>query len=261
MEWSFVAVGPVKADVEVPAGRVELQAVARDEVRVALEPRGSASRRATELIEASRVSLDDGRLTVHVPSRSFKNVELLCTVVLPEGSCLAVKTASADVHCPGRLGDFKASVASADVTLGTVDGNVVLATASGDLCCESVGARLEVKGASADVTVSRARGPVEIALVSGDVRIAEADSSLRLDTASGDLRLGCAHEGEITANSASGDMRIGVAAGVGAYLDVSSLSGEMTCTLPVKEVSPPNATLRITCRTLSGDVRVESAAS
>lgn len=259
MEWSFTTTGPVDARVDLPTGQIDVESAAQDEVHVSLEPRKPGSRRALEMIEASTVTFESGRLRVHVPSRPFKNADLYCTIVFPEGSSLEVKTASADVRCSGRIGSFSGSVASADVILGEVDGDVVLATASGDFRCESISEGLSVKGASADITVGKVAGPVDIGLASGDIHLEGADSSVKVHTASGDLHVGRASHGDINASTVSGDLRIGVAAGTSAFLDLSSLSGEMTCTLPIQEGSPAEAMLRITCHTMSGDVRIESA--
>ncbi len=261
MEWSFASAGPIEANVEVPSGLVDVQPVSRDGIEVSLEPRHPTSRRAMELVEASKVSFDNGRLHVHVPSRTFKNAEILCTIVLPEGSALVVKTASAVVRCSGKVGDLSATVASGDITLEDVEGELVVATASGDLQCRSVASRLKVKGASSDVTIGRVGGPVDISLASGDVEIGDAATSLRVHTASGDLHLCRAHEGEIVVRNASGDITIGVAPGISAYLDIASMSGDMSCTLPFEETSAAEAKLQITCQSMSGDVRIEAASA
>ncbi|MGH9299659.1 MAG: DUF4097 family beta strand repeat-containing protein, partial [Acidimicrobiales bacterium] len=61
-------------------------------------------------------------------------------------------------------------------------------------------------------------------------------------------------------DSASGDVVIGVANGVGAHLDVTTVSGESRCTLPFED-GTGTALLSIRCRTLSGDVVIRSAAA
>ncbi|MGO9559494.1 MAG: DUF4097 family beta strand repeat-containing protein [Acidimicrobiales bacterium] len=261
MEWSFASAGPIEANVELAAGRVDLQPRGDNEIEVALEPMRASSRRAAELIEAATVVFENGRLRVKVPTRAFNNADLLCTIALPEGSSISVSTASADVRSAGRTGDFHANTASGDVTLEQVDGELMVNSASGDLRCRQVASRLKMKGASSDVVIGSVGGPVDLVLASGDVDIDVAGSSVKVHTASGDLHLGRVEEGEITVRTASGDIAIGVAPGVGAYLDVASLSGDMTCTLPFQEAVAGDAKLRITCQTGSGDVRIHAASA
>lgn len=262
MEWSFVAVGPVHANLEVPAGRVDVRpaAEAGAPVLVSLEPERPGSRRAEEQIAASRVTFAAGQLEVSVPSRSFKTTGIVCRVDLPPGSSLAVTSASADVSCTGTVADCSVTTASGDVALGDVEGDLRVVTASGDVRCGHVASRLDVKGASSDVRVASVGGRAEIVVASGDVEVGDAAASVQVASRSGDCSVRRAREGEIRVDTASGDITVGVAAGVGAYLDVKTLSGDMSCTLPFDETEPGDAKLRIVCNTASGDIEIMSAA-
>lgn len=259
MDWSFVAVGSVRADVDLPAGELDIEPAGDNEVQVSLEPLGSGSRRAEELIAASTVAFEDGRLRVHVPSRIAHNTELRCVLSLPERSALSAKAASADIRADCPLGDFSAAVASGDVTLAEVAGELVMSSASGDLRCRSVSGRLKVKAASADVTVGTVTGPVEISLASGDVELSQAAGDAKINTASGDIKVGCVAEGRITLRSASGDISVGVAEGANAYLDVTTVSGDLSSSLPLQQEAAGEARLRITCHTMTGDIEIHSA--
>ena len=243
MEWTFEAAGPVEADIVVPAGRVEIEGGSTDRIVVHLTPTGESSRRANDVIAAADVTLANEKLRVHVPRRKFQSVEVLCRIVVPEGSRVASKTASADLHSTGRLGAVRATTASGDVSLADVDSDVLVTSASGDFSCLAVGGSLRVRGASGDVSVRRAGGNVDISVASGDVDIADAATEVKARTASGDIRVGRAHAGRLSADSASGDIVVGVAAGVGAYVDVATLSGAMACSLPLEETSPEEAAL------------------
>jgi DUF4097 and DUF4098 domain-containing protein YvlB len=260
MEWSFAGAGAVQAEVELPSGEIELRPVGDGELRVSLAPFGSGGRRAEELIEASEVSFAEGRLRVHVPQRPFRSTGLKCTILLPSRSSVRARTASADIQAGGTLGDFSSDLASGDVDLGRIEGELVFTGASGDLRCEVVTGRLKVKGASSDVSVKSVGGPAEITLASGDVRIGDLMASLRAATASGEVELGCVHAGKVSVQSASGDISIKVAPGVGAYLDLTSLSGQIDCELPMNESLERAADLTLSCRTMSGDVRISAAA-
>jgi hypothetical protein len=260
MERVFEADGPVDADVVVPAGSIEVERAEGNQVVVLVEPqRGSA--RADELVAETDISFADGKLRVHVPERALRNVEVRCRLRLPEGSALSTKTASADVGSTVSLRSFDGATASGDTALRDVTRDLTLKSASGDLVCESVGGRLRLRSASGDVSVRQVAGDVELALASGDVHIVDALSSVDVKSASGDVRLDCVRHGRVRAQTASGDVTVGVAEGVGAYLDVTTVSGDTRCTLPFQERAPGGAAaLEIVARTVSGDVIVRGAA-
>jgi Putative adhesin len=256
MQWKFEVNGPVDADLQVPAGYVEIEA--GDRVEVVLEPVNDSSR-ADEVIAASEVSCNGGKLKVNVPTRRFRSVDVACRIVMPEGSQVLAKTASADVRAPLRLAGFDGTTASADIRLGEVEKSVSLSSASGDFDADQIGGKMRARSASGDVSVRRVVGEVDISLASGDVAIGDAATSVRVRSASGDVRVGCAHSGKLKLETASGDITVGVAPGVGAYLDVESMSGDMSCTLPVSESSAEKATLELICRSASGDIEIRGA--
>ncbi|MGH9303676.1 MAG: DUF4097 family beta strand repeat-containing protein [Acidimicrobiales bacterium] len=258
MKWDFKTTGPIEADVSLGSGLLEVRAAAGDELTVSLEAFGRESRRAQEVIEASEVTFGDGRLRVHVPTRPFKAVEVHCELCVPGGSSLGLRSASADLRCGVRLGALSAKTASGDVEIDRAD-KVSFSSASGDLDCKQVDRALLVKAASSDVSVQSLDGEADLSLASGDIELGAVTGSLRVNTASGDVSVGRAGKGRLVVNTASGDVSVGVAAGIGAYLDATSLSGEMTCELPMQERSVDEAALEIVCRTMSGDIRIGAA--
>jgi hypothetical protein len=256
MQWTFDVTEPVDADLQVPAGYVEIEAGERIEVE--LEPINGSSR-GEEVIAASEVTYSGGKLKVHVPTRRFRSVDIACRIVMPERSQVLAKTASADVRAPLRLRGFDATTASGDMHVGEVEKSVSVSSASGDFGAEEVGGKVRAKTASGDISVRRAGGEVDISLASGDVEIGDAATSVRVRSASGDVRVRCARSGKVRVETASGDISVGVAPGVGAYLDIESMSGDMSCTLPVQETSAEGATLELVCRSASGDIEIEGA--
>lgn len=256
MEWSFDRVDPVEADVEIPAGRTEVVASQDGRIVVVLEPSSSS---CSELVESAEVTMSNGRLVVHVPSRLIGRGEVRCRLTLPEESSLWYRSASAPLRCEVPLAALEAKTASGDVNVRDVRGDATLNSASGDLSCGEVGGRTTVKTASGDVRVGHAGGELRASLASGDLEVGDSAASLEVTTASGDVRVTCARSGRLKATSASGDIVIGVAPGVGAYLDVTSVTGDMDCDLPFGEAQPQAAELQIVCRTVSGDVRIEAA--
>ncbi len=257
MEWTFSSPGPVEAHVEVPAGDVEVRPSPDGQVVVVLEP---ASGRARQLVESAAVTMSGDRLDVRVPSNIVNRGSVHCVITLPDTSSISYRTASADLRCTIELARLDARTASGAVSVPAVGGDVSLTSASGDLDCGEVGGRLTVKSASGDVRVQRLGAHGVVSLASGDVEVGELAGSLRVNTASGDVWVRRAGAGRVDANTASGDIAIGVAPGVGAHFDVTSISGEMQCGLPVEEAELGAAQLEIVCRTVSGDVRIGAAA-
>lgn len=259
MEWEYEASGPIEADIGVPAGVIDVAGATDGMLRVTLDALRSGQR-AHELAAAADVSFTDGRLRVEVPEWRFRNVEVRCTVLLPEGSALTTRTASAGLRCPVRLRRFSGTTASGDMALGDVKTDVTVKSASGDVRCGDVGGSLQARTASGDVSVHRTAGEVHVAMASGDLEIADAGGPVKAELASGDVRIGRASSGRVQVSTASGDVIVGVAAGVGAYLDVTTVSGDTSTTLPFTEEAVGAAGLEIVCRTVSGDVAIRRAA-
>jgi len=174
------------------------------------------------------------------------------------GGDVSVKTASGDVQVDRADGDLTAESASGDITAGTVTGAAQLTSASGDVRFGAAGGDVSVKTASGDVQVDRADGDLTAESASGDVHAGEIGGSARVRTASGDARIGSVRAGEADVNTVSGDISVAVPAGVGVYLDLSSMTGDVRSDLAPAEVSN-SAELTVSCRSISGDIRISTA--
>ena len=239
--WEFPANGPVRLQVRVPSGDVTVSAAATQTATVTLDAHRH-SQKAEDYIAGTRVEFDHGTLSILAPERSGlgRHGSLMVAVELPEGSSGRIETASADVRCTGPL-------AALDVR-----------TASGDVGAERVTDEARVDTASGDVAVGRA-GEATVEAMSGDVHIGRADDGLSVRTASGDVHVEAVTGSRAEVTSASGDIRVGVAPGIGVRLDLSSLSGTVSCDLePAEETD--GADMILHCRTISGDVLVSRAA-
>jgi len=258
MEWTFPASGPLKADLELAAGSVELELSATDEVRVQLETLGRDNDSARDQIANASVACDGSRLDVRVPKRKLREASLRLRVLVPPASSLRVRTASADVSCAGAVATFEAKTSSGDVTVQDGCDAANISTASGDVRLAAVLGEVDVQTASGDVVTGSIGGRASVTTASGDIRLASIAHDGRLRSASGDIAVGCAYEGDLSVNTASGDVRIGVGAGVGAWLDLITVSGDSQCTLTTEGEGEAAAELRISCRTVSGDILVHS---
>jgi hypothetical protein len=258
MEWTFPASGALKADLELSAGQVEVALHATDEILVLLEPLGRENDGVREQIANTSVACDGGRLDVHVPKRKLREASLRLRVLIPAGSSVRVRTSSADVACDGPMSAFEGKTASGDIVLRDDCESASIATASGDVRLLNVLGQLDVACASGDVTARNIGGRVTVTTASGDIRLGSIAHDARTRSASGDITIACAYDGELSVNTASGDVRVGVGTGVGAWLDLVTVSGDSRCTLPAEAEGSNAATLRISCRTVSGDILVHS---
>src|SRR6266516_3679626 len=112
----------------------------------------------------------------------------------------------------------------------------VLNAASADIRCSGQLGSLDARTASGSVTTERMTGPVSINTASGDVLLDDAAA-------------------DVAVNTASGDVGIAIPAGIGVYLDLSAISGDVSSDLEPAD-SSSDAALSLHCRSISGDVRI-----
>lgn len=257
--WEFPAEGPVQAEISLPAGSVHVTATQTGTVTVSLEP---VSRGGERLLADTEVSFDGGKLRVITPRRMsvFGNASMNLAVTLPPGSSVTAETASANVTCQGDLGGLGGKTASGDVAAERISGDIDFSTASGDVRLVEASGDVRVSTASGDLTVGRADGEIIAKSASGDVRITEAGQSATVKTASGDVRIERISGGLADTTTVSGDIVIAVAPDTGVYLDISTLSGDADSELDSTGGAEGDASLTISCRSVSGDVRITRAA-
>jgi DUF4097 and DUF4098 domain-containing protein YvlB len=258
--WEFPVSDPIILEAALPSGSIKVIAGPVTTATVSLTPSRSG-KRGEELIASTTVEFDAGRLTVTVPDRLrlLSSTSLDLTVQLPSGSSCQFKTASADISCTGEIGSLDARTASGDVTVDQVTGSASVNTASGDVRLGDAAATVQVNTASGDTEIGRAGDDVTVNSASGDLRIRHAEGSASARSASGDVRIDSISAGRGEVNTVSGDITIAVPAGIGVYLDLSALSGDVRSDLEPAG-SDGDAALSLQCRSVSGDVRVTRAA-
>jgi len=258
--WEFPAPEPISLEAKVPAGSITVNAAPVTMATVSLTA-PHAGKRGAELIAATTVEFDAGTLTVTVPDRlrllSSTSLDLL--VRLPHGSSCVLNAASADIRCSGQLGSLDARTASGSVTTERMTGPVSINTASGDVLLDDAAADVAVNTAAGDMGIGRAGGDVTVNSASGDLTVGRADGSAKIRTASGDVRIDCITAGSCEVTTVSGDVGIAIPAGIGVYLDLSAISGDVSSDLEPAD-SGSDAALSLHCRSISGDVRITRAA-
>jgi hypothetical protein len=260
--WEFPGSEPIDISISIPAGSVAVSAEPTEVTAVTLRA-SRGSRNAEQILADVQVTFDHGRLEIVQPKtrasllRGHTGLDL--TVKAPAGSRCTVRTASADAACVGELAELDAKTASGDVTVASVRGRLQVNTASGDVWIENAGATVDVNTASGDIRVRQAAGDVSVHSASGDVSVGLADSSVDANTASGDVEIGSVAAGRASVKTVSGDSVIGVAAGAGVYLDLSSVTGRITNQLAETDGVDDDVALEVTCRSVSGDIRITRA--
>jgi DUF4097 and DUF4098 domain-containing protein YvlB len=258
--WEFPVTGPIEAHINLPAGDVKVTAKQTETVRVSLS---AASKAGERLLEETEVSFEDDTLRVQVPRRITirGNASLDLAIELPEGSSVRAETASADLTLAGVLALLTAKTASGDVNADRVSGDVELSTASGDIRLEAATGEVRASTASGDANIGHAGGDITAKTTSGDVRIGQADRSVTAKTASGDVRVESIATGRADATTVSGDITVAVVPGVHVYLDISTLSGDVSSDLDSASGGGADGepSLTLSCRTVSGDVVIMRA--
>jgi len=269
--WDFDTPGPVRLDLEVPLGRIEIETEATETTHVELEALTSAGE---DLIAEALVECRDRAGThevrVFVPERrgwfiSFESdPHIRLHVTCPANAELAVRTKSADVTARGDYSSADVKTASGDVQLADVAGDARVKTASGDVALQRVGGQAQVNSASGDLAIERVDGDAKVQLVSGDVLIRDARASVHANTVSGDQRLEAVAEGVVESHSVSGDVWIGVRRGSRVHVDANTVSGSTSSELELSDAPADSGgdegpSLDVRAKTVSGDIAIARA--
>ncbi|MEQ4206311.1 DUF4097 family beta strand repeat-containing protein [Actinopolymorpha sp. B9G3] len=276
---TFPTPEPITLRLKLNSGEAHISAGPRTETEVEVLPSNPSNSRDVETAQHTAVEHRDGVVVVEAPDdRSFgRTGSITVRVSFPDGSAVRGSVASADVGADGRLGAVELHSASGDLRIDHA-GDVTIQTASGDVFCRQVDGDAKVQTASGDLQIATVAGRAQLSTASGDARLDDVGGDLRLQaasgdlqvgtiggsvdakTASGDVRIGSVRQGEASVDAASGDIQVGIAAGTAAWLDLSSLSGDVSSALDqADEPDDSELTVSVRARTLSGDISIVRA--
>jgi len=277
---TFSTPGPVRLDLDMPAGEIEIETANTDETHVVLEA-VSTNEQVQEMVAAARIESsrrgDVFHVTVEVRTRhgvwiSFSGgpdirlgtPDMRLRISCPAGAELDVKTKSADLEAQGEYGDVDIKTASGDLSIENAR-NAHVKTASGDVHFETVGGILDVKTVSGDVHVAAVAGSANFQVVSGDVFVHDAGGSISGTSVSGDQRYEAVVNGRVELRAVSGDIGIGIRRGSRVFIDANTVSGSTSSEFeladaPAQPAPAEDAPLvEVYAKTVSGDVRLERA--
>jgi len=255
-----------RIEIDNMKGRIQVRAWDRNEVRVT----GTLGDGVEKLV----VDGDRGNLEVRVeyPKRmgSWRNdrtgpTELLLQV--PLQASLDIESVSADIDVAGvASGDLNVDTVSGQVTVAAAPGNADLNSVSGDLHVTLNSNEVSVETVSGDVLLNgRLKGQVHGETVSGQLSIdsnGEALRRLTTSTVSGDTTIHAALSdgGEIKSDTVSGDLRLRLPRSLNARVSAESFSGELRApgAKIQKEEFGPGSSFEQRYGSGSGEIQLES---
>ena len=189
----------------------------------------------------------------------FRHTKAHLRLAVPDGLTFVIKTGSAGVSISAAIGRSKIISGSGDITIGNavdLDCN----TGSGDISVARVdGSAARLNSGSGDISISEAYCPLTAKSGSGDVVAKSVQDDLRANSGSGDIGI-ASTSGSVDLRSASGSLTVGVADELPAWLDLSSVSGDIRIALEsTAQPGPGERYISVRARTASGDIAIHRA--
>jgi hypothetical protein len=227
--------------VENPAGSIELQGEAREDLELTVQYRvwGGSADAVRKIIAALRIEVleQDGRLLLR-PMHAERSIDG------PRPSWLDGARLSIDLHVrtPATL-PIAASVTRDRLVAVDCRGDLILAATSGDVEVRQLDGALEAGVTSGTLRVSDVKGDVELTATSGDLDLRRVEGSGVLHSVTGSMRVEQV-AGNLEIESTGGEL---VVAAVGGRLELISGSGDVA-------IREPGGDLKVNCA--SGDLSV-----
>lgn len=255
-----------RVEIENLKGRIEVKAWDRNEVKVTGSLGDGVERLVVDggganlRIEA-KYPKDWGRgrnrtgpttLIVQVPLQASLEIESVAASVHVEG------VASQELEIDSVSGDVVVAAAPGRASIETVSGNQTLTlNSSGEVSSDSVSGEVLLRG--------RLKGNVDVETVSGNVQVdsrGEAISGFSADSVSGDVtaRIGLANGAQMRGETVSGDFTLHLPRALSARVEAESFSGSLSApgAKVEREEFGPGSSLRTRYGSGAGEIRVET---
>jgi len=227
--------------VENPAGNIELQGEAREDLELTVQYRvwGGSADAVRAAIGKLRIDVleQDGRLRLR-PMHAERGIDG------PRPSFLDGARLSIDMHLrlPAKL-RTAATVTRDRLVALDLQGDLVLAATSGDVEVRKLGGSLEAGVTSGILRISDVKGDVALTTTSGDLDLRRVQGRAVLQSVTGSMRVEQVM-GDLEIESTSGELLV---TAVGGNLELISGSGDVA-------IRKPGGDLRVNCA--SGDLSV-----
>ena len=212
------------------------------------------------LEEQIQIRQDRDWLRISCPQQFFRHTKADLRLDVPDGLDYVIKTGSADISISAAIGRSKIVSGSGNITVGNAmdldcsagSGNISVARMDGN------GSR--VRTGSGDVSVGEVNGPITAKSGSGAVLVKSLrGATLQANSGSGDISV-AATSGSVDLRSASGSLTVGIADDLPAWLDLSSVSGDIRIGLEsTNQPEPGEPYITLRARTASGDISIYRA--
>ncbi|WP_326741044.1 DUF4097 family beta strand repeat-containing protein [Streptomyces sp. NBC_01022] len=214
----FETPAPVRAILDIPAGRVRVVAAEQADTTVDILPADASRKRDVKTAEKTTTVYDDGVLRIETPANSSHfslDGALDVTIHLPAGSRIEAKAGSAEFHTAGPLGHVAFHGAHSTTKIDHAAG-------------------LELTANAGNVTVGYLGGDGEVSVTQGDITIAEAV------------------HGTLTLRTVSGNVTVAAARTTSATLDATTTHGRIHNSLANAQGPRPDLTIHAT--TTNGNI-------
>lgn len=250
------------------SGSVSVSGWSRDQVEVT----GNIGPKVEELIFER--SGDKVTIKVKVPKKSGRGVESHLSVRVPERSSIDVGTVSADIEVTGVRGEQKLEAVSGDIEADCDDADVSAGTVSGDVVIRGKGKDTETHSASVsgDVDLYGLAGEVYAESVSGDLTIEDGSfDRASFNVVNGDIlfRSELRNGGRLKAETVNGEVDLRFAGNISGQFDIDTFNGDIDSCFgpkpkrtskyaPGMELSftEGDGNARVTVSTVNGDISI-----
>ncbi|MFE7190264.1 DUF4097 domain-containing protein [Kitasatospora sp. NPDC057541] len=277
---SFDSPEPISVTAHVEAGSIRFVAEDRPDTAVEVRPRDPKKDLDVRAADQTEVGYANGTLTVRTPRPRYlvgRTGTVDVTVELPVGSRVDLTGAWAQVLGEGRLGEVRVKTSAGDVrldaagpltltashgsiTVDRVEGRAEITTSSGSLRVGLADGPAVLKNSHGTTTVGAATGDLRVSGANGDIEIRRAEASVTATTAHGTLRVGEVARGTVQLETSYGAIEVGIREGAAAWLDVSSVSGQVRNLLAASEApAETEDAVRIHARTRYGNIDIVRA--
>jgi hypothetical protein len=211
-------------------------------------------------LEQVQIRQDHDWLRINLPHRFVWSTKAQLRLGVPDGLAYVIKTGSADISISADIGRSKIISGSGDITVGNAI-DLECSTGSGNISVARVGGSgARLSSGSGDLSVSEVYCPLTAKSGSGDVVVKSFRGvELQAKSGSGDIGIGAA-SGSVDLRSASGSLTVGIADDLPAWLDLSSVSGDIRIGLnSTTQPEPGEPYITVRGRTASGDIGIYRA--